>query len=759
MDRMIRKRDGETVQPFDTAKIVYAVSSAWRSCRGGEVDVEAVAAVVNHVSDVLPVGTVDVEKVQDVVEIMLMKHGHFEVARHYITYRDERAKARALRDKKPDPRAIGDYIHASKYARHRTEIERREVYPETVERVEQMHMQRFPEMWEEIRWAFGLVREQRVLPSMRSMQFAGEAILVNNCKQFNCTFTHIDRPKAFSEALYLLLCGCGVGYSIQRDHVEKLPTLGRVDPKRVRHFVISDTIEGWGDALDALVMSYIPSTEHAGKYVEFAYHQVRDAGALLRTSGGRAPGHVTLRKSLEAIRLVLDGAQGRQLRPIECHRILCRAADAPLSGGVRRSAMIALFSLDDHEMRDCKTENWREHDPWFENANNSAVLVRGEVREREFKRIFESTRQWGEPGFYFTWDPQWGCNPCAEINFDPRLVIDAKIQAKLAKRDIQVAIGDVFSGWGFCNLTTINAAKLKSREDFLEAAKAATFIGTLQATYTSFPYLGWVSEMIAERDALLGVSMTGMQDSPAVACDAKLQREVALHVKAWNRQYAERFGIEPAARTTCVKPEGTASLELGSVASGIHAHHSRRYIRRVIADEHEVVFQAFKRVNPHMCVQRPDDKWVIEFPVEIAAAAVVKADLSALEFLGIVRSTQQNWVLPGTNTDKTQQHFGELLAHNVSNTVHVKDDEWGAVADFLWEHRNSFTGVSFIPEQGDKRYPFAPFEAVVTEADEAYYNRLLASYVPVDYTAIRETEDGTALTAEPACAGGACAVV
>ncbi len=758
MDRMIRKRDGQTVQAFDVVKVTRAVSKAWRSCFP-EVDAAAVDHVVERVVEVLPPDTLDVERVQDVVETVLMKLGHFEVAKHYILYRQQRAEARVLRDRKPDPKAISGYIHAGKYARYLPEFSRREMYPETVGRTEGMHLTRFPHMAEEITWAFDLVREQKVLPSMRSMQFAGAAILANHCKQYNCTFTHIDRCEAFGEALYLLLCGCGVGYSIQRDHVEKLPTLGRVSEKKVRHFVIDDTIEGWSDALKALVASYIPGSPFEGRYVEFAYHLIRDAGSLLKTSGGRAPGHVTLRKSLEAIRAVLDGAQGRQLRPIECHRILCHAADAPLSGGVRRSAMIALFSVDDVEMMDCKTGDWLDREPWFANANNSAVLIRGEVREREFKRLFASTKQWGEPGFFFTWNMQWGCNPCGEINFDPRLIIDAKTQAKLAKRDIQVAIGDVFSGWGFCNLTTINAAKLKSREDFLMAAKAATFIGTLQATYTSFPYLGWVSEMIAERDALLGVSMTGMLDAPSIACDPKLQREVALHVKSWNRQFAERLGVEPAARTTCVKPEGTASLELGGVASGHHAHHSRRYIRRVIADEHEVVFQAFRQVNPNLCVQRPDGKWVVEFPVEIAPTAIVKADLSALEFLGMVRSTQQNWVIPGTNADRTQQHFGEMLAHNVSNTVHVKDDEWGAVADYVWEHRNSFTGVSFIPEQGDKRYPFAPFEAVTSETDEVYYNRLLTSYMPVDYGTLMEAEDGTALVNEPACANGACAIV
>jgi ribonucleoside-diphosphate reductase alpha chain len=627
------------------------------------------------------------------------------------------------------------------------------VYAETVLRDENMHVTRFPQFEKEIREAFAPVYRQEVLPSMRSLQFSGEAILKNHCKLFNCCFGHTNRLEAFSEAMYLLLCGCGVGYSIQREHVECLPVLTHIDTKRVKHHVVEDTIEGWADAEKALVMSYT-----TGEYVEFAFHKIRNAGSLLRTSGGRAPGHIQLKKSLELIRGILNGAQGRQLRPIECHRIYCVGAEAPLSGGVRRSAMIALFSLDDQEMMNCKTGDWYSKEPYLQNANNSVVLVRGEVREKEFRRVFESTRHWGEPGFFFTWNAEWGGNPCMEVTFDPRLIIDEKIQRKLAKKNIQVDVGDVFSGWAFCNLTTINAAKLRSLDDFLAAAKAATFIGTLQATYTSFPYLGWISEAIAERDALLGVSMTGMLDSPAISCNPEYQQTVARHVKSWNRQFAEMFGIEAAARTTLVKPEGTSSLALGGVASGHHAHHARRYIRRVIADQYEPVFQAFQEKNPHMCKLVGKGKWIIEFPVEIPPEALVKADLTAIEFLEMVGSTQKNWVGPGTNLERTQHHFGEPLTHNVSNTVHVRKEEWSQVADYLWEHRNSFSGVSFIEERSDKQYANAPFEAVITEADEAYFHRLLDGYTPLDYSSLREEEDGTTLRSEAACAGGACEV-
>lgn len=749
MERMIRKRDGETVQPFDATKITHAVTSAWKACRSA-IDERAIADVVDNVDDVLPSGVIDVEKVQDVVEVMLMKHDHFDVARHYITYRNERAKARALRDKKPDPKAIGGYIHAGKYARYRPDLSRREVYVETVGRTESMHLGRFPGLADEIRWAFDLVREQKVLPSMRSMQFGGEAILVNHNRIYNCSFSLVDRLEVFSEAMFLLLCGCGVGYSVQHDHVAKLPALTSIDPSRIKHHVVQDSIEGWADALKALVLSYT-----TGEYVEFSYHLVRPAGAPLKTSGGRAPGHIKLKSSLEHIRGVLDGAQARKLHPIECHRVMCHAADAVLSGGIRRSAMICLFSPDDGEMMHAKTGKWFKRDPWFANANNSVVLKRDDVRRTQFRRIFEATREFGEPGFFFTNDLDHGTNPCAEIGLNPVIRIDEEIKAKLARRDIQANVGETFTGWAFCNLCEINAAKLTSVEDFLVAGKAAALIGTLQAAYTSMPYLGWVSEMLAEREALLGIGMTGMLDAPQVACNPSYQRMVASEIRSWNVKYAAKIGIRPAARTTCVKPSGTTSLELGCVGSGHHPHHARRYIRRVIANEQEFVFQEFRKINPHMCVRKPNGDWVIEFPVQAPDGATVKADLTAIEFLEMVKSTQRNWVIPGT----AYETYSPGLTHNVSNTVQVRPDEWDAVAEYLWDNREFFAAVSMLQSTGDKDYAFAPNEEITTEADEARWNNLIAHYKPVDYTSLVEATDETDLIGEAACAGGACAVV
>lgn len=732
----VRKRGGSAIQPFNVEKIENAVRRAWIEVEGLADEAE-VRRVAGFAASMLQNGTADIEQIQDAVEIALMRANKFSVAKAYILYRQKRTEARVAR-RKADPNAVKEYIHASKYARYIPELLRREVYDETVARVEMMHLRRFgdlPEMRSNIAKAFDAVREQRVLPSMRSMQFGGSAIESNNNRMYNCSATLIDRPRAFAEALFLLLSGCGVGYSVQFEHVDKLPTLKDINDREVIHHVIKDTIEGWADALDALVNSYID-----GKLIEFSYHLLRGAGVPLKTSGGRAPGHTKLKLALERIRGVLHNARGRKLRPVECHRILCHAADAVLSGGIRRSAMICLFSLEDSEMMYLKSSrDWFDKEPWLQNANNSVVLKRDEVKEKQFKRIFQMTRGFGEPGIFFVSDYNHVTNPCCEIGLDPVLVNED---------------GTTSTGWAMCNLCELNAAKFTSYEDFEHAAWAATLIGTMQAAYTDMPYLGDVTEKIVRRDALLGIGMTGMQDAPHIACNAEFQRAVAGKVVAWNKQWADLFGINSAARTTCVKPSGTTSLELGNVGSGIHPHHSRRYIRRVTADELEICFQNFKTINPHMCVMKPNGKWVIEFPVEAPEGAILKEHLSASEFLGIVSSTQQNWVLPGT----TRPSLVPGLNHNVSNTITVREDEWDLVADYLWERRDNFTGVSLLADDGDMVYPFAPFEAVRSEAQERRWNELAAGYKPVDYLSMLEAEDGTNLTGEAACAGGACSI-
>ena len=594
------------------------------------------------------------------------------------------------------------------------------------------------------------MRGKKVLPSMRTFQFGGKAVEAVNCRAFNCCATLIDRTRAFSEIFYLLLCGSGTGFSVQFEHVDKLPAISYVNDNNVVHHSIEDSIEGWANALDALILGHV-----RGYYVEFDYSQVRPRGAPLKTAGGKAPGHLGLKKSLEKIREVLTGAAGRKLRPVETYDILCHAADAVLSGGVRRSAMICMFSLDDSEMLNAKTGMWYLTHPWRANSNNSAVLLRGEATSRQFKRVFEMVKQWGEPGFIFSNDINYMFNPCVEAALYPILKItDENLQEARRRIGPDVQVGASFTGFSFCNLTSVNAAAVGSVEEFQEAAKAATFIGTLQASYTKMPYLGPISEMISERDALLGVSMTGMLDNPEIACNPQVQRDTALKVVAWNREFAAAIGIRSAARTTCIKPEGTGSLALGAVAPGHHAHHSRRYIRRIIAKDNDPIFMFLRSCNPQMCVRKPNGDWVVEFPIEAPQGAILKEDLTAIEFLEKIRSTQQNWVVPGTA--RTEAAPG--LTHNVSNTVQVKDDEWDKVADYLWRNQKDFAAVSLLPALADKQYSFAPYEAVTTPEDETRWNQILSRYVPVDYTKMVEEDDATDLQGEAACAGGACLV-
>ena len=729
----ILKRDG-SLQDFRPEKIEAAIGWAWTEVRGPAIDLDCLSAVLNSVIASLSGDTVDVESIQNSVENELMKVAP-DVAKAFIIYREERTKLRNSR--RIDPHAISDYIHASKYAKHIQHEFRRELFHETVNRSEAMHLRKFADLLDRlpIKWAYDKVRDKKVLPSMRSMQFGGPAIEANNCRMYNCTATLVDRPEVFSQAMFLLLCGSGVGYSVQFDHVEKLPEVKFIDMKKVVHHVIEDTIEGWADAVGALIKAY-----YDGYHIEFAYHKIRPAGSPLITSGGRAPGHLKLKDSLERVRGVLYGCQGTKLRPIHCHRIMCHLADAVLSGGIRRSAMICLFSLDDSEMMNAKADNdWFVKEPWFKNANNSVVLLHNSVEEKQFKRIFARTKKFGEPGILLVDSLDHVTNPCAEIGLDPIYVDE---------------FGNKHTGWAFCNLTEINAAKLESLEDFLDVAHAATLIGTLQASYTSMPYLGEITEKIVRRDALLGVGMTGIQESPEVACNPSFQTIVAESIKKWNAHYAAIIGINPAARTTTVKPGGTTTLELGIMASGCHPAHSRRYIRRVVADELEVVFQKFKSVNSKMCQQMPDGKWVIEFPVEVRPNAKLREDFTALSFLEMVKSIQRNWVLPGT----ARESASPGLRHNVSNTVTVRDDEWEDVQSFIWKNREWFRGISLLSDYGDTVYPFAPFESIKTPAQERRWIELAQSYQPVDYSSMYELEDGTSLSAEVACPGGACLV-
>jgi len=675
---------------------------------------------------------------------------------------------------------LQDFIAISRYARYSPELRRRETWAEAVARVRDMHLTHYadaslgdaaltalaagdvvPEdlsrigrlgrLHEVIRSAFGAVERREVLPSMRSLQFGGEAILKKHARIYNCAFTYIDRLEAFRETLYLLLCGCGVGFSVQRVHVDQLPPLA---PMRfnapVATFLVPDTIEGWADALHQLMLAAVD-----GRRVIFDYSAIRPAGAPLRTSGGKAPGPEPLFHSLTRIEHIVQRAAGRRLRSIEAYDILMWAAKAVLSGGVRRSATICLFSADDEEMAAAKTGNWFQDNPQRTASNNSAVIVRASATREQFNKLFEAQKAFGEPGFYFVEDPEYGANPCVEIGLHPRLKLDPAAIARLRELGYtgELREGESLTGVQFCNLTTVSAAASETPARFYELCAHAAIIGTLQAGYTNFGYLSPVSQVITEREALLGVSLCGVLDRPDMLLDPVVLRTGAAVVKAVNAVLARALGINPAARTTCVKPEGTASLLLGT-SSGLHPHHALRYFRRVQTNVYDPIFQHFKRANPHMVEPSVYDMngrtEVITFPVEGPAFGIYREDLSAVKHLEYVRLVQQNWVQAGRRHEK----YSPGLHHNVSCTISVCGEEWHAVSEFIWENRQHFTGVAMLQDQGDKAYAQAPREAVNTLEDIAKWNSL--TYEPVDYTQLREEEDLTELKQVVACAGGAC---
>jgi ribonucleoside-triphosphate reductase len=612
-------------------------------------------------------------------------------------------------------RELQDYTFVAKYARWIPEKKRRETWNEATKRVKEMMLNKYfdiPEIHEDIEWAYEMMRTKRVLGSQRALQFGGKPIFKHNARIYNCITSYTDRLKFFQECMYLLLCGCGTGFSVQKHHIEKLPHLIK-QKNGTKKFTIPDSIEGWSDAVGVLVSSYFEQDElfpeYRGKNVTFDYSEIRPAGSFLNSSGGKAPGPEPLKNALTNIKKVLDKTlrnlefchgEGRRLEPIEAYDIVMYSADAVISGGVRRSATICLFSPDDEEMAKAKTGSWFVENPQRGRSNNSAILLRDKTTPKQFSELMTSVKEFGEPGFVWSDSTELIVNPCVEIGMWP-------VDEKTGK-----------SGWQACNLSTINCAKIKTEEDFLDACKAASIIGTLQAGFSSFPYLGKVSEAIVEREALLGVSMTGMMEQYEICLDPDIQKRGSKVVKNENKRIAKIIGINQAARTTCIKPEGTSSCVLGT-SSGIHPHHAKRYIRRVQANKLEPIYNYFKEINPRACEEsvwsNNDSDDVVAFCVEVPAGAKTKNQVEAIALLNHVKSTQQNWVIPGTNKSLCTQPW---LVHNVSNTINVKPNEWDEVENFIFKNRKFFCGISLLPITGDKDYPQAPFTAVYLPSEQ-----------------------------------------
>jgi ribonucleoside-diphosphate reductase alpha chain len=613
---------------------------------------------------------------------------------------------------------LSDIVVYSKYARYVPSKKRRETWEETVLRNAEMHATKFPAISDEIYQTYQYVLNRQVLPSMRSLQFGGKPIEISPNRLFNCAYMPIDHPAAFSETMFLLLGGTGVGYSVQKHHVEKLPEI--LGPKKkTRRYLIGDSIEGWADAIKVLVESYYYNKSDP----IYDFRDIRPKGALLVTSGGKAPGPQPLKDCLHNIRKVFDAAlsergTGAQLTSLQVHDIVCYIADAVLAGGIRRAALIALFSFDDEDMLTCKFGNWWELNPQRARANNSAVALRHRIKKKDFFEFWEKVKAsgCGEPGIYFTNDKEWGANPCVEIGLRPNQ---------------------------FCNLTTVNVSDVESQEDLNNRVRAAAFIATLQASYTDFHYLRDVWQRTTEKEALIGVSMTGIASGEVLKYNLE---EAAEEVKKENIRVAKLININPAARTTCVKPEGTASLVVGS-SSGIHAWHSPFYIRRMRLGKNEAIYKYLKKTIPELLedeMLKPDLESVLSIPIKAPTEAIYR-DESALELLERGRLFSTRWVTPG--------HVSGANKHNVSITVSVRDHEWDEVGVWMWENRNSYNGISVLPYDGGN-YIQAPFE----ECTEEVYNKLLSKCKAIDLSKVTEDEDTTSLKEEAACAGGACTI-
>lgn len=659
-----------------------------------------------------------------------------------------------------DKQALSDITVFNKYAKFLPEVKRRENYLEISHRNRDMHIRKYPKLKQAIREVYSdFVDQKKVLPSMRSMQFGGRPIELAENRIFNCAYFPIESPKAFSELMFLLLGGTGAGYSVQKRHTEQLPKVKAPESDGEYKFQIQDSIIGWADAVKVVSKAFL----NAGTLPVFDYRDIRDKGTDLITTGGKAPGPEPLQRCLEAMIAIFRNAIGRRLRPLEVHDICCHIADSVRAGGIRRAAMIALFDRDDHEMLTCKSpvqlNDWMIVDPnerivhWVDmykvphvqslndwefnlltktgtfpwgvvypcraRANNSAVLPRGEVTEAEFTelmRVVEASGC-GEPGIYWTNNPDWGTNPCCEIALRP---------------------------YQMCNLTTLNVSAIHSQSDFNMAAGAAAFLGTLQAGYTDFHYLNPKWKKACEDDALLGVSMTGIASGNITHLN---KAEAARYAMDVNEAIAEVIGIKPASRITTVKPEGTSSLVLGT-ASGIHAWHGEYYIRRMRAGKDEALAIYMMKAVPELVEEDLYDsnQVVLSFPQKAPEGATTRHE-TMMDLLNRVKLISEEWV--GTGHRKGDNH------HNVSCTISVKADEWDILTKWMWKHRDSYNGISVLPFFGSSDYPQAPFEDITKEQYEA----MLPLLKKIDISQVVE-EDGSAidLAGELACAGGACEI-
>ena len=611
---------------------------------------------------------------------------------------------------------LSDITVHMKYAKYLPDLNRRESWEELVLRNISMHIKQYPLLKDEITEAYQMVYNKKVLPSMRSMQFAGKPIEIAPNRIYNCAYMPIDHIDSFSEAMFLLLGGTGVGYSVQKHHIAKLPCIQKPYKNRTKRYLISDSIEGWADSIKMLLKSYLNGK---GSRVIFDFSDIRQKGARLVTSGGKAPGPQPLKECLLKIEGVLSNKEeGDQLTTLEAHDIVCHIADSVLAGGIRRAALISLFSADDDAMIGSKSGNWWELNAQRGRANNSAVLMRHKITKEFFMNLWKRVEASGagEPGIYFNNDKDWGTNPCCEIALRP---------------------------YQFCNLSEVNVSDIDSQEDFNNRVKAATFIGTLQAGYTDFHYLREIWKETTEKDALIGISMTGIASGEVLKYNMS---ESASLVKKENKRVAKLLGINPAARTTCVKPAGTTSLTLGT-SSGIHAWHAKHYIRRLRVGKNEAIYDYLAANHKELIEDdyfRPGDTAIISIPQKAPKGSIIRTE-SAFDLLERVKKVATEWVLPG--------HAKGSNTHNVSATISLKENEWDKAGQWMWDNRTSYNGLSVLPYNGGT-YKQAPFEDITKKQ----FDDMLTYMMAIDLTKVIELDDNTNLKGEVACGGGACEI-
>jgi ribonucleoside-diphosphate reductase alpha chain len=601
-----------------------------------------------------------------------------------------------------------------KYARFDKLKKRRETWLELCYRNRNMHLDKYPQLYQEILNVYeNFVIPKKVLPSMRSLQFGGKAIEVSPNRMFNCAFLPLDHYKAFSEMMFLLLNGSGVGYSVQRFDVNQLPEIKR--PTKTRRYLIGDSIVGWSDAVKALFEAYFKSKSEP----IFDFTDIRLKDSELVTSGGKAPGPEPLKTCLFRIKTILDRKQnGEKLTSLECHDIACFIADAVYAGGIRRAALISLFDIDDQEMLTCKFGEWYIANPQRGRANNSAVIVRHKITESEFKKLWEKIEASGsgEPAVYFTNNPRWGTNPCVEI----------------ALRNNQ-----------FCNLTEVNGSDIKDQQDLEERCKAAAFLGTLQAGYTDFHYLRDIWKKNTEKDSLIGVGMTGIGSGAVLGLDLTKATDV---IKQENIRVADIIGINHAARTTCIKPSGTTSCVVGS-ASGIHGWHSEFFLRSLRVGKAEAIYSYLLENCPSLLEDdffNPDTQAIIRIPIKAPKGSIFRTE-PALALLERVKKFTIEWIKPG--------HIKGDNTHNISATISIKPEEWQEVGEWMWKNREFYNGLSVLPYDGGT-YKQAPFE----ECTEEKYNELIGTLKSIDLSKVTEYTDTTNLKEQVACGGGKCEV-